>query len=133
MFRFGLPQTFSDILGCTKQNRTQQRAPAFSGNAAQSAEPGSGQDAELEAAARMRAQSGGTTSTRSSQYDKLPIALSTPQTGGNIDERDLAPPTSAFTFALWSGRACSFSYETGAPTTPSRDVQVGSCCYGPLR
>lgn len=66
---------------------------AGSPGAAQTADPGSRQGAEPEAAGTpVTATARGAQDTRSSQAGRLPTGLGTPETGGNQDERDLAPP-----------------------------------------
>jgi hypothetical protein len=69
------------------------QAPPRDTGAAQSADPGGRQGAEPEGAGTdATAISRGYQDTRSSQAGKLPTGLGAPETGGNQDERDLAPP-----------------------------------------
>jgi hypothetical protein len=68
-----------------KDQRSESHAPA--------ADPGNRQGAEPEGADTAATAVGrGYQDTRSSQAGKLPTGLGTPETGGNQDERDLAPP-----------------------------------------
>ena len=68
-----------------KEQRSKPQAPA--------ADPGNRQGAEPEGAGTDATAVGrGYQDTRSAQAGKLPTGLGAPETGGNQDERDLAPP-----------------------------------------
>lgn len=70
------------------EDKDQRAAPHAS-----AADPGNCQRAEPEGAdTAATAVARGFQDTRSSQAGKLPTGLGTPETGGNQDERDLAPP-----------------------------------------
>jgi len=60
------------------------------------ADPAMRQGAQAEGADTAATATGrGYQDTRSSQAGRLPTGLGTPETGGNQDERDLAPPRKA--------------------------------------
>jgi hypothetical protein len=68
-----------------KDQQSTSQAPAADAGNRQGAAP-EGADTAATAIGR------GYQDTRSSQAGKLPTGLGTPETGGNQDERDLAPP-----------------------------------------
>lgn len=79
--------------GVNQQAEDKSEVAKRSPGAVQSADPGSQRAAEPEAAGTpVTATVRGAQDTRSSQAGRLPTGLGTPETGGNQDEGDLAPP-----------------------------------------
>jgi hypothetical protein len=82
--------------GVNQQAEDKDQQAAASMNSGRSADSGNRQGTEPEGAdTAATAVTRGYQDTRSSQAGKLPTGLGAPETGGNQDERDLAPPRKA--------------------------------------
>lgn len=86
-------ETMAETGGSGVNQQSEDKELQAAPGASRSADAGSQQSAPAEGADTAATAIGrGYQDTRSAQSGKLPTGLGTPETGGNQDERDLAPP-----------------------------------------